>query len=157
MKIIEYSKIYDKDIQNLILNIQNKEAKINLSLEEQPDLQNIDEYFIKSGGMFWIALYDNNVVGTIGLKKAVDDYAILKKFFVKSEYRGQKIGLELYKKLICFSHKNGIKLIVLDTPSVAEASHTFYKKSGFKVISKSELPFEYNYPDRNSILMALYL
>ena len=47
--------------------------------------------------------------------------------------------------------------IILDTPSVAHASHRFYEKSGFCRIDKSELPVPYSYPDRKSILYMLEL
>ena len=38
MHIEKYSGKYDDEIISLILDIQNNESKINLSLEEQPDL-----------------------------------------------------------------------------------------------------------------------
>lgn len=79
-------------------------------------------------------------------------YAILKKFFVRSDYRSQKIGLKLYMKLLNFSIENGYKCIILDTPSVAHTSHIFYEQNGFKQITASDLPICYEYPDRDSIL-----
>jgi RimJ/RimL family protein N-acetyltransferase len=51
--------------------------------------------------------------------------------------------------------EDGYRRILLDTPSVAEASHRFYEKSGFVRISKSDLPFRYEYADRNSLLYLL--
>lgn len=154
-EIKQYSNIYQKQVINLVLNIQNNEAKINLPLSEQPDLQNIEEYFINSGGMFWPALKNSNVIGTLGLKKISKDNAVLKKFFVKSDYRGLKIGLNLYNTLLSFCKNNNIKHLILDTPQVAQKSHKFYLKSGFKIINKEQLPFKYEFPDRNSILMLL--
>lgn len=41
MEIIEYDQKYQEQIIDLILHIQNEEAKINLSLAEQPDLLDI--------------------------------------------------------------------------------------------------------------------
>lgn len=38
MKIEKYSGKYDTEIISLILDIQNNEAKIGLSLQEQPEL-----------------------------------------------------------------------------------------------------------------------
>ena len=43
MQIETYSGKYDDEIISLILDIQNNESKINLSLEEQPDLLTIHE------------------------------------------------------------------------------------------------------------------
>ena len=43
MQIETYSGKYDDEIISLILDIQNNESKINLSLEEQPDLLTIHD------------------------------------------------------------------------------------------------------------------
>ena len=49
MQIETYSGKYD-EIISLILDIQNNESKINLSLEEQPDLLTIHDSYQKNGG-----------------------------------------------------------------------------------------------------------
>ena len=66
------------------------------------------------------------------MKHTVEDNhcAIMKKFFVKKEYRSQKVGLALYKKLLEFAEAANVQYIILDTPSVAHASHRFYEKAG---------------------------
>lgn len=45
----------------------------------------------------------------------------MKKFFVKKEFRSQKIGLALYNMLIEYAKEKYIEHIILDTPSVAAA------------------------------------
>lgn len=112
LQIETYSEKYKDEMISLILDIQNNEAKIDLSLEEQPDLLDI---------------------------------------------RSQKIGLALYQELLQFAKAAGVLHIILDTPSVAHASHRFYEKAGFRRIDKSELPVLYSYPDRESILYMLEL
>ena len=47
MQIETYSGKYDDEIISLILDIQNNESKINLSLEEQPDLLTIHDSYQK--------------------------------------------------------------------------------------------------------------
>lgn len=150
-----YSGKFDDDIISLILSIQNNEAKINLPLEEQPDLLDIRLYYQKNGGEFWIALSDGKVIGTIGLMLKEQNCAVMKKFFVKKEFRSQKIGLALYNELLKFAKHAGVQHIILDTPSVAYASHKFYENAGFHKINAQELPISYVYPDRESILYVL--
>lgn len=157
MQIETYSGKYDDEIISLILDIQNNESKINLSLEEQPDLLTIHDSYQKNGGEFWIALDQGNVIGTLGLMIKADHRAIMKKFFVKKEYRSQKVGLALYMKLLEFAKEAEVKHIILDTPSVAHTSHRFYEKAGFRKIKTEELPVPYTYPDRNCILYMLDL
>lgn len=157
MHIETYSGKYDNEIISLILDIQNNESKIGLSLEEQPDLLHINLFYQQSGGEFWIALSNGKVIGTIGLMLRENHCAVLKKFFVSKEYRSQKIGLALYKELIRFAEEAGVRHIILDTPSAAKVSHKFYEKAGFRKIDKAQLPIEYVYPDRDSLLYMLDL
>ena len=157
LKIETYSGKYDDEIISLILSIQNEEAKIGLSLEEQPDLLDIHRSYQQPGGEFWIALSDGRVVGTIGLMLKEKHCAVMKKFFVKKEFRSQKVGLALYKELLKYAVSKEVHSILLDTPSVAHASHRFYEKAGFRRISTAELPVPYSYPDRESILYLLNL
>ena len=157
MRIETYSGKYDDEIISLVLNIQNDEAKIGLTLQEQPDLLNISRNYQQNGGEFWIALSDGKVIGTIGLILREQHCAIMKKFFVKKEFRSQKVGLALYNMLFKFAENSGVQHIILDTPSVAYESHKFYEKAGFHKISKEELPVPYSYPDRDSILYMLNL
>lgn len=152
-----YSGKYDDEIIRLILDIQNSEFKIGLPLQEQPDLKNIQEAYKKKGGEFWIALSGGKVIGTIALMQKGQECAVLKKFFVKAEYRSKKIGAALYEKLLEYAHKTGVKHIILDTPSVAHAAHRFYERAGFYKIEAKDLPVPYTYPDRNCILYRLDL
>ena len=157
VSIQTYDGRYDEQIIRLILSIQNDEAGIGLSLDEQPDLKDIAEAYQKGGGEFWLALDGSRVVGTVALMRKGDACGVLKKFFVDAEYRGRKIGLALYRELLAFAEREGLRHIILDTPSVAEASHRFYERSGFRRIDKSELPVPYSFPDRQSLLYMLDL
>ncbi|MCI1274377.1 MAG: GNAT family N-acetyltransferase [Clostridiaceae bacterium] len=157
MKIIKYKNNYKQQIIDLVLHIQNSEAKINLSIDEQPDLLNIPFFYEKNGGEFWIAINNEDVIGTFAFMNYGNGNAVLKKFFVRADWRGKKVGLKLYKTVINFLQENNYKQALLDTPSVAKSSHRFYEKAGFKKITKKELPFSYEYPDRDSYLYLLNL
>ena len=87
------------------------------------------------------------------------EIGVLKKFFVDQAFRGYEKGISssLFSALISFAPTRGLKSIVLDTPSVATRSHAFYRRAGFRPISKEELPVPYEYPDRNSLLFMLDL
>ncbi len=155
MEIIRFEEKYKADVISLILDIQNNEAKINLSIQEQPDLYDIEDAYINNGGDFWLAIDNGEIVGTIGLMKIDKDWGALKKFFVRADHRSKKVGLALYEALLDFAKDKGYRHIILDTPSVATKSHNFYERAGFKQIGKSDLEVEYHYPDRHSILYKL--
>ncbi len=157
MQIETYHGEHDDEIISLILDIQNNEAKINLSLAEQPDLLDISRCYQQDGGEFWLALSDGHVVGTLGLMRKEQDCAVMKKFFVRQDFRSRRVGLALYRELLRHAERTDVRHIILDTPSVAHASHRFYETAGFRKITKNELPIPYSYPDRDSILYLLDL
>ncbi|MGI5889105.1 MAG: GNAT family N-acetyltransferase [Oscillospiraceae bacterium] len=157
MEIVSYKEEYKQQIIDLILHIQNDEAEINLPIEEQPDLLDIPFYYEKNGGRFWAAVNGDEVIGTFAFMNYGNGNAVLKKFFVRADWRGRRVGLALYQTVIGYLKDHGYKQALLDTPSVATASHRFYEKAGFRRIDKSEMPFEYSYPDRDSYLYLLNL
>ncbi|MEK5035091.1 GNAT family N-acetyltransferase [Paenibacillus sp. FSL R7-0302] len=155
-----YADRYKEEVIKLILHVQNDEYGVGISVEEQPDILDIQSNYIKEGGNFWVALNENgDVVGSIGLQKKTDDIAVLKKFFVYKDYRGKElaIGTGLYEAMLDFAQKHRLSKVILDTPSKATRSHSFYKKVGFKEITKGDLPIQYDYPDRDSLIFMLDL
>lgn len=71
------------------------------------NLLDIHSCYQQKGGEFWVALSDGKVIGTIGLLLREQNCAIMKKFFVKREFRSQKIGLALYQELLQFAKAAG--------------------------------------------------
>lgn len=160
MKVISYDEKYKNQVIDLILHIQNIEYFVGLSIEDQPDLLDIKKSYFDDGGSFWIAINDNDkVIGTLGLQKREQNIGILKKFFVHKNYRGKEFGIsmKLYEQLLKHAKIKKMNSIILDTPSVAIRSHSFYKKAGFRAITKEQLPLNYEFADRNSLLFLLKL
>ncbi|MFC5452398.1 GNAT family N-acetyltransferase [Paenibacillus aestuarii] len=155
-----YNQRFREEVINLILHVQNVENDLNITLEEQPDLLDIEAHYLNIGGQFWVAL-DNKekVIGSIGLLNLSNEISVLKKFFVYEHYRGKEhsIGQKLFNVLTEYAKAQGTKTILLDTPSIAKRSHSFYEKNGFIQINKDELPIQYDYPDRKSLLYRLDL
>jgi N-acetylglutamate synthase-like GNAT family acetyltransferase len=102
---------------------------------------------------------ENQLVGCIGLQKLSLKIGVLRKLFVKKELRGTDLNIAqgLFEKLKEEAKNLHLETILLDTPAVAEASHRFYLRNGFKEISKREIPENYSYPDRNSKIFELRL
>jgi GNAT superfamily N-acetyltransferase len=157
ISIIEYRSIYQTEVVDLILEIQNVEFNLGISLDDQSDLLDIDAYYTGSGGGFWLAVdATGQVVGTIGLQLK-SGIGIMKKFFVPKAYRGADTGCAtmLFDTLLNHATSRGVATIVLDTPAAATRSHMFYQRHGFREIERHDLPITYDYPDRNSIFFRL--
>jgi GNAT superfamily N-acetyltransferase len=133
---------YSNAIVDLVLTIQQKEFNVPITIEDQPDLFNIPNFYYADGGGFWGAFIDDQLVGTIALVKFADNAAAIRKMFVKKEFRGKEyaIAQKLLETLIAYSKENGIDDLYLGTITILEAALRFYEKNNFVRIQKEKLP-----------------
>jgi DNA-binding MarR family transcriptional regulator/N-acetylglutamate synthase-like GNAT family acetyltransferase len=141
LRICEYTSIYRQEIIDMILKIQQDEYKLPISIKDQPDLEDIDIFYRKKGE-FWVAVNETGVIGTIGIIDIGNGNAVLRKMFVKKEYRGKDKGIsvKLLTQLLKWAAQNNFYRIFLGTTPQFLAAHRFYKKNHFVEISKDELP-----------------
>ena len=142
IKIEIYTEKYKTDIAVLILNIQNNEFNVPLTIADQPDLLDIENFYFKKNGNFWVAVEDEKLIGTIALIDFDNEQAALRKMFVDAAYRGREkaVGQLLMNKLIDWCRQKKINEIYLGTVEQLHAAKKFYVKNGFVKIDKSELP-----------------
>lgn len=142
INIQEFSKVYQAEIIDLILDIQQNEFNIPISKEDQPDLGDIPNFYRSGCGNFWIAVYDQQVIGTIALIDIGNNQGALRKMFVKAGYRGKiyKTAELLLSTLISWAREHNIHEIYLGTTEKFLAAHRFYEKNKFTQIAKELLP-----------------
>lgn len=132
---------YENEAANLIINIQQNEFNVPITLKDQPDLFNIRNFYYAGGGGFWGAFVNDELVGTIALVKFEESKAAIRKMFVKKEFRGKEFSIaqKLLETLIEYCRENQIDDIYLGTVSILEAALRFYEKNGFVDIKKEAL------------------
>ena len=67
MEVVLFRPKYQRQVVDLILEIQRDEFGIQISAEQQPDLMQIPPYYQVGSGNFWLANSGADVVGTISL------------------------------------------------------------------------------------------
>lgn len=142
VKIETYTNSDKKDVADLILQIQNAEFGIPITLAMQPDLNDIPGFYQTNSGNFWVAKMDDKITGTISLLDIGDRKGALRKMFVDKDYRGKQFGVgqQLLNKLIEWAKQKGFTEIFLGTTEKFIAAQRFYEKNGFKEMAKKELP-----------------
>ncbi|MEM6161504.1 GNAT family N-acetyltransferase [Erwinia sp. P6884] len=137
-----YQPGYQQGVVSLILPIQNQEFGIEITAEQQPDLSEIEAFYQRGGGDFWLALAGGRVVGCIGLKDLGNQQAALRKMFVAEGYRGSATGAAnaLLNRLLDHASRQQIREIFLGTTAKFHAAHRFYEKHGFEEIAIPQLP-----------------
>lgn len=140
--IQNYSPACQQEVVDLILAIQQNEFSVAITLEQQPDLENIPVFYQQGGGNFWVAAIGSKVVGTIALLPIGNNRGALRKMFVHKNFRGKGwgVGQKLLNTLLEWSGQTHLKEIWLGTTEKFIAAQRFYEKNGFVEIDKPSLP-----------------
>jgi N-acetylglutamate synthase-like GNAT family acetyltransferase len=142
IRIEIFTEAHKEEVIKLILGIQVAEFGIPISLEQQPDLNRMQEFYQTNKGNFWVAKIQDEIIGTIALLDIGNNKAALRKMFVNKNYRGQEyaVGQKLLNVLIDWAKQKGTKEIFLGTTEKFIRAQHFYEKNGFIEIDKRELP-----------------
>ncbi|TKI06730.1 GNAT family N-acetyltransferase [Martelella alba] len=142
IEIRQFNPADQNGVIDVILPIQQREFGIAITAEDQPDLRDIPGFYQNGKGGFWVALYQNTVVGTLGLKDIGDDQGALRKMFVSAAYRGSQyqVAAQLLDALLLHASRRRIRGIFLGTTDKFLAAHRFYRKHGFAELPKTALP-----------------
>lgn len=114
-------------------------------------LQSPDEHIIKPGGSILMAEFENEVAGTVALKRVNDKVFEFTKMAVDEKFRGKKVGQALAEAAIEKAKKKGADKIILYSNTILAPAIALYKKIGFK-----EIPVDGPYK-RSNIKMELPL
>jgi GNAT superfamily N-acetyltransferase len=144
--IIPFEPRYKEGVIRLILSIQQGEFGIPITIDDQPDLQIIPDFYQQRKGNFWIAVTaEGEVVGTIALIDYGAGRTALRKMFVAAPFRGGelKLGQKLMDNAENWCRENGLSSICLGTIPKLVAACRFYERNGFQVIDAENLPPEF--------------
>ena len=143
-----YTEEDREELIDLVLSCQNDGTRPFVSVEDQPELLHIKDKYINTGGNFWVAKENSQVVGCIGLMNCGNGIAVMKKFFTDEAYRSapHHLGRRLYSRLLDFAREHHIKMLLLDTPKNTHRAHKFYEAAGFRLMEEQELPVTFDHP-----------
>lgn len=144
---------------DLILTIQQKEFNVPITIEDQPDLLQIESFYHEAGGNFWGAFIDGELVGSIALVKFDEKAGAVRKMFVKKEFRGKELNIAqiLLEILISFCREKIIDDLYLGTVSVLKAAQRFYERNNFIKIKKENLPALFPLMSADDIFYHLHI
>jgi N-acetylglutamate synthase-like GNAT family acetyltransferase len=140
--IVPFEPRFAAGVVDVVVPIQRDEFGIPIALEAQPDLLDTRGYYQHGAGNFWVALAQDQVVGTIGLLDIGERRGALRKMFVKAAYRGAQwsVAQRLLDTLLASCRTGGITEVYLGTTEKFRAAHRFYEKNGFRLVERAALP-----------------
>ena len=150
---------YCDEVIDLILSIQQKEFGLSITIDQQPDLRDIDANYHQEGGNFWGAFVGEELIGTIALINTGHNAGCIRKMFVKAAYRGKEWGTaqKLLNVLLQFCRDNQITDVLLGTVEQLKAAHRFYERNGFERIPVEELPAYFPRMMTDTVFYQLHL
>jgi len=159
MQIDLYRKEYEQAVIELILNIQQNEFGVPVTIADQPDLLDVENFYRKGLGNFWIATENKQLTGTIALIDIGNRQSALRKMFVHKDHRGKEKGLgqQLLDHVTGWCRQTGIDEIYLGTFDKLVAAQKFYRKNGFVEVAKSSLPAPFPLMQVDNMFFALHL
>jgi N-acetylglutamate synthase-like GNAT family acetyltransferase len=142
IQIVPFSSQHVEAVGALIVGIQREEFQIPITLEDQPDLRDIPAFYQQGSGNFWVAVAEDEVVGTVALLDLGNHQGALRKMFVHASYRGPAAGVSarLLETLLEWSRAHGVNEVYLGTTEKFLAAHRFYERNGFQQLAAHGLP-----------------
>ena len=138
MDEIVYGYEYKKDILELFTEYTDMLAEHDASFKAYLNIQNYDDEIAhlehKYGlpeGRLYLLRRDGKSAGCIALRKLDNERCEMKRLYVRPEYRGEKLGEVLARKIIGDARAIGYKHMMLDTLPFLESAIRMYKKLGF--------------------------
>lgn len=96
-------------------------------------MANVEIHYM-TNGCFWCLIDDNNVIGTIAIRKIDDAKRIveLKRMFVLPEFQGNGYGRLLLEHAVKCAREEGYQKICLDTRKQFSVAQHLYRSVGFQ-------------------------
>ena len=117
------------------------------------ELANLPGKYEPPAGRLLLAYLDERLAGCIALRKLEDGICEMKRLYVRDEFQGQRIGVQLIERLIGDARDIGYSKMRLDTyPAKMSKAVSIYESRGF-----IEIPPYYTNPHDGVLFMEFTL
>ncbi len=129
--ILDYKPSLKKYFHELAGNWLLEELDGKLEEEDKFTLCNPDRAYLELGGFVFFAMYKNEVVGCVALKRLDEDSLEFAKLFINPDFRNKGIATKLIERCISRSKENMANQLWLQTTLHMPEAHKLYYKLGF--------------------------
>ena len=129
VEIVEYTEKYREVVNKIMYDIMVEEYGFTDFSKEILEATN-EEYLMEENKL-WLAKIEEEFIGTMGIIKIDEENALLKKVYVKEEYRGNGLSQQLFDLCLEYALKNNYRFVQLGTYERLTRARNFYTKNGF--------------------------
>ncbi|MEY8427771.1 GNAT family N-acetyltransferase [Lachnospiraceae bacterium 46-15] len=116
------------------------------------ELEHLEMKYGFPNGRLYLAYWQGRLAGCIGLRKIDAENCEMKRLYVRPEFRGKRIGIQLVEKVIADAREIRYSYMLLDTLPFLQSAVRLYKQCGFY-----EIPSYNDSPMETAIYMRLDL
>lgn len=95
------------------------------------EIQHLDTKYGVPFGRLYIAYYDGELAGCIGMRRIDEQNCEMKRLYVRPKFRGKGMGDKLIQEIIKDAGEIGYLYMLLDTLPFLQSAIHMYKKYGF--------------------------
>jgi putative acetyltransferase len=129
-KVTEYCSSHQSGVINTVQTVYNEYGWQWEAEGYHRDLYTISDYYISSGGMFWVALKGERVVGCVGVT-IHPPQSELHRLYLLPDYRGRGLGRRLFETAMNFAKEHQCRRMQAWSDVVLKEAHGLYLKNGF--------------------------
>lgn len=129
MIIQRYNDSRKKEVCEVVLGVLMEHGFEPDRLKDA-DLNDINDYYFGSGGVFFVGIVDGKVVGTAGVRKLDGNLCEIRRIYLKKAFRSKGYGKQLFGIALDFA-ENNCSGAFLKTDSTLTKAIDMYLKHGF--------------------------
>jgi ribosomal protein S18 acetylase RimI-like enzyme len=146
------SEYHYKQVRELFLEYADS-LGIDLGFQNfNSELKNIPGEYALPEGCILLAMYEEQAVGCVALRKIDENICEMKRLYVKPDFKGKGIGRNLASAIIKEAKNRGYRFMRLDTLPTMKQAISLYRSLGFYSIE----PYRFN-PIEGAMYMELNL
>ena len=97
---------------------------------ENRDTHDIENYYIKKGGKFWVLVSADEIIGSVAITPNSESRCSLKRLYLLPTHRGNGYGRLMFKKAIEEATSQGYTEMEIWSDKTLDVSHVMYKNAG---------------------------
>ena len=136
MIIKTFSMSLTGEVKDLVLGVLSEQG-FEFDPNKDFDLDDIDRYYLQSGGVFYVGLVDGKIIGTSAVRRIDDKKCEIKRIYVRKDFRKMGFGRELFLKALEFARHN-YSTALLKTDAKLTDAIRLYLKNGFSVVKEED-------------------
>ncbi|MBN1676861.1 MAG: GNAT family N-acetyltransferase [Kiritimatiellae bacterium] len=119
-------------VKALIEGILNTEFPEESKAFDYPDLNDPAAYYAGKRDVFYVAQRDGQIVGTVAVKEDDRNTALLRRVFVRKEFRNKGYGKKLLAKALQFCEEHHYRQVMFHGTDRMETALQLCLKNGFE-------------------------